>query len=396
MWYNYIVCSSIQERVRWLIWAKKYRIMFLKSLNLQNYRNLSNNNFNFDKKINIFIGNNAQGKTNVLESIYFLAITKSHRTNNELNLIKNGEPFVKVEGVYEKDDKDIEYLSVLLNERGKKVSINNIAQRKISNYLSRMNVIMFCPDDLEIIKGTPSGRRKFLNVELSQFKNEYVFLLKEYNQLLKQRNEYLKQKNNRIDNTYFDIITDKLIDKNIKLIKLRYDFIDSLNIYLSNIFNSLCDFGSLIIKYKSFISKKDLTDARVNEMIKKKYLELYNNEILQKTTLLGCHKDDFRLYLNDKDVTEFCSQGQQRLSILSLKLAEIEVFKNYKKINPIILLDDIFSELDKYKKNNIINYFKDDIQIFITTTEIDDIFNEFKEQADIFVLDSGNVTKEEK
>ena len=111
-----------------------------------------------------------------------------------------------------------------------------------------MNVIMFCPDDLEIIKGTPSGRRKFLNVELSQFKNEYVFLLKEYNQLLKQRNEYLKQKNNRIDNTYFDIITDKLIDKNIKLIKLRYDFIDSLNLYLSNIFNSLCDFGSLIIK----------------------------------------------------------------------------------------------------------------------------------------------------
>ena len=119
------------------------------------------------------------------------------------------------------------------------------------------------------------------------------------------------------------------------------------------------------------------------------------NELLQKTTLLGCHKDDFKMYLNDLDVTEFCSQGQQRLSVLSLKLAEIEVFIKEKSTRPIILLDDIFSELDELKKNNIINYFKDDVQIFITTTDIKDINEELKEKSDIYVVDDGIITKEE-
>ena len=167
--------------------------MFLKSLSLNNFRNISKVSFNFDKNINIFIGNNAQGKTNILESIYFLAITKSHRTRNELNLIKNGELYTKISGAFKCDNDTTHSLSILLNENGKKVTVDNIMQRKISNYLSRLNVIMFCPDDLEIVKGSPSIRRRFLNIELSQFRNDYVLLLKEYNQILKQRNEYLKQ-----------------------------------------------------------------------------------------------------------------------------------------------------------------------------------------------------------
>ena len=170
--------------------------MFLRKLELNNFRNISKIDFEFNKNINIFIGNNAQGKTNVLESIYFLAITRSHRTHNELNLIKNDALYTKVSGTFFDDSKNTHMLSILLNEKGKKVSVDNIMQKKISNYLSRLNVIMFCPDDLEIIKGTPATRRKFLNIELSQFKKDYVFQLKEYNQVLKQRNEYLKQKNN--------------------------------------------------------------------------------------------------------------------------------------------------------------------------------------------------------
>jgi len=168
--------------------------MFLRNLELNNFRNISKVTFDFDKNINIFIGNNAQGKTNILESIYFLAITRSHRTHNELNLIKKEELYTKVSGIFDDDTNNIHSLSILLNEKGKKVSVDNLVQKRISNYLSRLNVIMFCPDDLEIIKGSPSVRRKFLNIELSQFRNDYVLLLKEYNQVLKQRNEYLKQK----------------------------------------------------------------------------------------------------------------------------------------------------------------------------------------------------------
>lgn len=370
--------------------------MFLKKLELNNFRNISKVSFSFDKSINIFIGNNAQGKTNILESIYFLAITRSHRTHNELNLIKSGELYTKVSGVFANDIEDVHTLSILLNVKGKKVTVDNIVQKKISNYLSRLNVIMFCPDDLEIIKGSPSVRRKFLNIELSQFRNDYVLLLKEYNILLKQRNEYLKQKNNaKFDRTYFNILTDKLVNKNIEIVKIRYEFLNKINMYLEDVFNAIAGFGTLKIKYKSFINEEDLKDDNLKNLILNRYNDLFMNELLQKTTLLGCHKDDFKMYLNNLDVTEFCSQGQQRLSILSLKLAEIEVFINEKKTKPIILLDDIFSELDDIKKNNIINYFKKDIQIFITTTDIKDISKELKEKSDIYIVNNGMVSKEE-
>lgn len=369
--------------------------MFLKNLELNNFRNISRISFNFKKNINIFIGNNAQGKTNVLESIYFLAITRSHRTHNELNLIKNNELYTKVSGVFESNG-DVHSLSILLNEKGKKVSVDNITQKKISNYLSRLNVIMFCPDDLEIIKGSPSIRRRFLNIELSQFRRDYVILLKDYNQLLKQRNEYLKLKNNaKFDRTYFSIITDKLILKNIEIVKIRYDFINKINTCLKNVFNNIAKMGNLKIKYKSFIKEEDLDRSELKNILKARYDALFTNELLQKTTLLGCHKDDFKMYLDDLDVIEFCSQGQQRLSILSLKLAEIEVFINEKHIKPVILLDDIFSELDENKKNNIINYFKDDVQIFITTTDIKDINKELKEKSDVYIVENGNFKKEE-
>lgn len=370
--------------------------MFLRKLELNNFRNISKVSFNFENNINIFIGNNAQGKTNILESIYFLAITKSHRTHNELNLIKNDELYTKVSCSFNDNNDGIHMLSILLNEKGKKVSVDNIVQKRISNYLSRLNVIMFCPDDLEIIKGSPSVRRKFLNIELSQFKNDYVFILKEYNQILKQRNEYLKQKNgSKFDNTYFSILTDKLIDKNIQLVRIRYDFINKLNEYLQNVFDNIAGFGKLVIRYSSFIKENDLNRADLKDFLVCKYNSLLSNELLQKTTLLGCHKDDFKMYLNNLDVTEFCSQGQQRLSILSLKLAEIEVFINEKKTKPIILLDDIFSELDEIKKNNIINYFKNDIQIFITTTDIKDINDDLKSKSDIYIVANGIFKKEE-
>lgn len=321
---------------------------------------------------------------------------RSHRTHNELNLVKSGELYTKVAGVFDDDMNNTHALSILLNEKGKKVSVDNLVQKRISNYLSRLNVIMFCPDDLEIIKGSPSVRRKFLNIELSQFRNDYVLCLKEYNQILKQRNEYLKQKNNaKFDRTYFNIITDKLIQKNIELVKIRYDFINKINEYLEGVFNNIAGFGKLEIKYKSFIREEDLKRDDLKDFVMDKYNSLFMSELLQKTTLLGCHKDDFKMVLNNLDVTEFCSQGQQRLSILSLKLAEIEVFIKEKNTKPIILLDDIFSELDEIKKNNIINYFKSDVQIFITTTDIKDINEDLKEKSDIYVVENGNFEKEE-
>lgn len=370
--------------------------MKLLNLKLENFRNINNLEFNFNKNINIFIGNNAQGKTNIVESIYFLAITKSHRTSNELNMIQNDKLYTRVKGIYKDDLSDEQELSILLNQKGKKVTIDGIDQKKISNYLSRMNVIMFCPDDLEIIKGSPNIRRRYLNIELSQLRNDYLILLKEYNQILKQRNEYLKQKNNfKFDKVYYDVLTNNIIEKNIAIIKFRYDFIRKLNKYLPNIFNKIYGSSDLIINYRSFISEQDIAKENIRNILKKKFDDVLNSELLQKTTLLGCHKDDFKMYLNGQDVSEFCSQGQQRLSILCLKLSEIELFYEEKKVYPIILLDDIFSELDEFKKNNIIDYFKEESQIFITTTDINNIDENFKKKSDIYIVNNGNVSREE-
>ncbi|MEG2620467.1 MAG: hypothetical protein RSA10_00005, partial [Bacilli bacterium] len=175
----------------------------------------------------------------------------------------------------------------------------------------------------------------------------------------------------------------------------RYDFVDKLNNYLLDIFNKITSYGNLKIKYESFISKEELLEENVVNNITEKFNKVLNSELLQKTTLIGCHKDDFKILLNDLNINEFGSQGQQRLSILCMKLSEIEVFINEYKIKPIVLLDDIFSELDEIKKTNIIKYLKKDVQMFITTTEINNIDEKIKNTAQIFKVNSGVVTKEE-
>ena len=366
--------------------------MKLTKINLTNFRNYDKLELNFDKNINIFIGNNAQGKTNILESIYVLSITKSHRTSKDLLLIKENELFTKIQGLIQDDDKETTY-EVLINEKGKKVSINDNSLKKISYYLSNINAIMFCPDDLEIIKGSPIKRRSFFNLEISGFNNNYVKNLSEYNKLLKTRNEYLKN-NNIINNDYFEILTDKLIDLNIKIYLERKKFIDDLNKYIKDIYLKISGNNNIFIKYESFIEYND--DLKeIKYQLQNKFDRVYNNEILNKITLLGIHRDDFSIYIDDNKINDYGSQGQHRVAILCLRLAEIELYRREYNKKPIILLDDIFSELDKNKKNNIINYIDNDLQVFITSTDLDNIDKKIIKNADIFTIDNGKVTRGE-
>ena len=210
--------------------------MFLRKIELKNFRNYENLKLEFNKNINIFIGDNAQGKTNILESIYVLAVTKSHRTSKDLYLLKENSLFTKIIGEVEEDTK--KKYEVLINKEGKRVSINDNPLKKVSNYLSNINAIMFCPDDLEIIKGSPLNRRSFFNVEISAFNNEYVRYLSDYNKLLKTRNEYLKE-NDKFNKEYFDILTDKLIDLNIKIYLERKKFIEKINKYIDILLQNL-------------------------------------------------------------------------------------------------------------------------------------------------------------
>ena len=316
--------------------------MFLRKIELKNFRNYENLKLEFNKNINIFIGDNAQGKTNILESIYVLAVTKSHRTSKDLYLLKENSLFTKIIGEVEEDTK--KKYEVLINKEGKRVSINDNPLKKVSNYLSNINAIMFCPDDLEIIKGSPLNRRSFFNVEISVFNNEYVRYLSDYNKLLKTRNEYLKE-NDKFNKEYFDILTDKLIDLNIKIYLERKKFIEKINKYIVDIYKNISGKDNIKVYYDSFIDDDD--ENNLKRQLQDKFDRLINNELFNKITLLGIHKDDFSIYIDNVKINNYGSQGQHRLAILCLKLAEIEIYRKEYNKKPILLLDDIFSELKK-------------------------------------------------
>ncbi len=364
--------------------------MILRKILLTNFRNYSNLELNFDKKINIFTGNNAQGKTNILEAIYVLSLTKSHRCNKDLFLIKQDSLFTKINGEVNNNDLTNKY-EVLINKEGKRVSINNKILKKMSNYISNINCIMFCPDDLEIIKGSPSTRRTFLNIEIGQFYNNYLKILNEYNKILKSRNEYLK--NNKFDKNYFDILTDKLIEKNIDIYYYRKEFIEKINNYIITIYKSITKKDKIKVIYETFVEGDNEQDIRYN--LREKYDRVFDSELYQGMTLIGVHRDDFSVYIDNIKINNYGSQGQHRIAILCFKLAEIELYKE-KNINPIILLDDIFSELDVRKKASIIKYINNDLQVFITTTDLNNINKKLTKNADIFKVSKGKVTRGEK
>ena len=369
--------------------------MILKELKIANFRNYKSLNIKFSDRINIIYGNNAQGKTNILESIYVLGITKSHRSFIDDDLIMNGENTSKILGNIEKNGIN-SLFEINLNKTKKKYKIDNDDIKKTSDYISNMNIIIFYPEDLEIIKGSPGIRRKFLNLELSQLYNNYYRVLNDYNKLLKIRNDYLKKmnKNIKIDENYFAIITEYLIDKAVFIYRARNKFINKLNSYASNIYFEIMHLEGFNLKYKTSLDFKDYSEIEIKECLKAKFESDKQLEIRLGNTLYGPHRDDFEFYLGENNLRCYGSQGQQRLAVIAIKLAEIEIFKNYSKTSPILLLDDVFSELDDEKKNNLLKYINDDIQTIITTTDLENINDSIIRCSKLFKIEAGKVVEE--
>ena len=319
--------------------------MILKKIELTNFRNYTKLSTRFYKGINIIYGDNAQGKTNLLESIYVLGLTKSHRVFIDNNLIKYGTNKSIIKGSINNGSLDID-LQVDIEPNKKNLYIDNSYIKKVSDYISNFNIIIFYPDDLELLKGSPLGRRKYFNLELSQLYSNYYVILNEYNKLLKIRNEYLKKLNSgkSIDLNYFDIITNYLIDKAIIIMKMRYKFIEKINAFCTDIYKDIMNIDGFSIKYIPSI----LIDYKDDNKSKKILKDFFNNhnklDIKMCSTTFGPHKDDFEFNLDDQNLKFYGSQGQQRIAVLVLKLSEIEIFKKYKDTTPILFLADIFSE----------------------------------------------------
>jgi len=364
--------------------------MYISNLKLSNFRNYKQINLSLNKNINILIGNNGQGKTNLLESIYVLGLTKSHRSFIDNNLIKNNETKCKIIGTINKNTYKTK-LEIDLENNKKNLYIDNTMINKNSDYISNLNIIIFYPEDLEIIKGSPAVRRRFINLELSQLNNNYFIILNDYNKLLKMRNDYLK--NNYIDDNYLDILTNYLIEKAIIIYKTRKKFIDKLNENVSKIYFNIAHLKKFNIKYKTSINIDDISYEVLKNNLTNKFNEIRDQEKKFKTTLVGPHRDDLEFYLDELNLKFYGSQGQQRIGVLATKLAEIPIFKKNIDDNPILLLDDVFSELDDTKKNNLLKYFKNDIQVIITTTDINNINKELVDKSKIIKVKLGS-TKE--
>jgi len=367
--------------------------MYIKKLKLVNFRNYKNLIFTLTKGINIIYGENAQGKTNLLESIYVLGLTKSHRSFIDNSLINNQNNYLTIEGIINTNKIDNK-LNIYIDNKNKILKYNNYTIKKVSDYLSIMNIIIFSPDDLEIIKGSPQIRRKYVNLELSQLYSNYYIVLNEYNKILKIRNEYLKKINKKIsvDKNYINILTSYLIDKSILIYKMRNKYINKINECCNNIFKDIMGLDGFNIKYQKSI-EFDINNPNLKNHLLEEYNKKLDYDIKICSTSMGPHKDDIEFYLEDKNLKFYGSQGQQRIAVLALKLAEIEIFKKYKETTPILLLDDIFSELDDIKKNNLLKYISRDIQTIITTTDLNNLDNKLIKKSKLFNINNGNIIK---
>ncbi len=363
-------------------------------MNLCNFRNYTKASITFGSKMNIIIGKNAQGKTNILEAISILALTKSYRSGNDPNIIKMGAEKAILKGKV-KNNRILHDLEVELLNGSKKFKVDNSPMYKLADYISFLNIIIFTPDALELVKGSPSIRRNFFNIELSQLSKSYLNTYNEYNKILKTRNEYLKLlfTSSIADKDYLDILTEKLIEKAIHIYQERKKFVDQINEHLHQVFFDIANQKHLEIKYEpnvSFLSfDKDCIASKMREVFKKNY----SKELNYKMTLYGPHRDDFSFYLNDLDLKYYGSQGQQRLAVLCMKLSEISIFENICHTKPILLLDDIFSELDLEKRKRLLKYINKDIQSIITTTDLKNIQKKFLEDANIYLIENGNIIR---
>lgn len=371
--------------------------MILKSLSLKNFRNYETLSVNFSDTINIICGQNGQGKTNLLESIYVLAMTKSHRSFIDDNLIKEGCLESSICGTLIEDDIPTT-LKLSWKNRKKELSVDQNKVKKVSDYLSKMNIIIFYPEDLNLIKGTPAERRRYFNLQLSQLYSGYYNVWNDYKKILKLRNDTLKKSVNKEDFSlkYLSVLTDYLIEKAIIIYRMRYKYIKKINEIVANTYLKIMNLDSFSLTYHSSISLENLEKEELRKKMREKFSLLSQAELNAGTTLVGPHRDDIEFFLGNNNLKNFGSQGQQRVAVLAMKLAEIELFTKYRGTKPILLLDDVFSELDEQKKNNLLDYIKNDIQTVLTTTELTNLDERLLKNATIIQIADGKIIRGEK
>ncbi|MBS6396484.1 MAG: DNA replication/repair protein RecF [Clostridiales bacterium] len=360
--------------------------MVIKSMSLQNYRNYKTLNLDFDSDTNIFYGDNAQGKTNILEAVYVSGTTRSHRSAKDRELIYFAEEeahictYVEKKGMVHKIDMH------LRKNRTKGIAIDGMPIKKASELFGIIHFVFFSPEDLSIIKSGPSERRRFLDMELCQLDKIYLYNLSNYNKIVLQRNKILKELSWRPDyREVLEVLDIQLVQYGSQIINRRKRFTEELNVIISRIHEQLSGGREEIrLAYEANAEEADFSD------LLKRNLE---KDLRQKTTTTGPHRDDLSFYVNGIDIRRFGSQGQQRTAALSLKLSEIELVKRTIHDTPVLLLDDVLSELDSNRQNYLLNSIRN-IQTFLTCTGLDELINHRFALHKVYRVTNGKVTVE--
>ncbi len=340
--------------------------MWIKRIKIKNFRNYKEQEIKLEKNINIFYGENAQGKTNIIEAIFLCGLGKSFRAKKDFEMIKLNEENAVVEIEFEKTDRNGKIKIQLENK--KKIYLNEIKIKKLSELLGNLNIVIFTPDDINILKGEPQNRRRFLDIMISQLRPNYIHILNLYLKTMEQRNKYLKQiREEQKQEELLEIWDEKLADYAIKIYEYRKEFINKIIKKIEKIHNA-------ITNKKEKIELKYITECDDKEKYLKLLKERRKLDIIKGFTTKGIHRDDFMIYINDKEINIYGSQGQNRTAMLTLKLAELQVIYDDVGEYPILLLDDFMSELDKTRRKNFLENIRD-TQVIITGTEKLDIEN---------------------
>ena len=356
--------------------------MYVKKLKLLGFRNYKSEEFEFLPDTNILYGNNAQGKTNALEALYLFSIGKSFRTQQDRELINFGENFTKLAVEFDDKIRTNEIEIVIRRDRKKQIKINDIPISKMGDLIGKFTVILFSPDELNLTKGSPNARRRFLDIALSQIRPKYYHILRRYNKVLEQRNNLIKKlrvnSNTSAKETLF-VWNEKLSEYGMAIIEYRKSFVEKLGEFSTKIHYEISG-EKFEIKYKPAFETKEEFKEKLDTSIDK--------EIEQGCTLYGPHRDDLDIYTEGKDIKTYGSQGQHRSAVLALKLAQADIIYNDTGEYPVLLLDDIMSELDSVRRNYLVKKIKNK-QVIITCTDADEIVMEKK--ANLIHIEDGKI-----
>ena len=359
--------------------------MFIKRLQMLNYRNYNALDISLGPNVNVFMGDNAQGKTNILEAIYYCAFARSHRTSKDRELI-NWNCDSALLSVFVDRERLDKRIDISIFKDGKKaIRVNKIKIKKIGELFGNFNVVMFSPEDLKIIKDSPGVRRKFIDMELCQLDSKYYYNLVQYNKVLNERNSILKNK--KIDKEILSIYDMQLVEFGYNIIVKRLEYIQKLNHYSEKIHFDITS-GKEKIEFRYVNTVKDLENIRESF-----YNQLEKNrakDIDRGITSVGPHRDDFSVFINDIDTKSYGSQGQQRTAVLTIKFSSLKIIKELTGEFPVLLLDDVLSELDFSRKRYILSTIGD-IQTIITCTGIEDLYEYLDEKSKVFKVKNGEI-----